>query len=529
MTRRVVVVALVCALVLAPVTHLPTPSDDHVVPNDAGLQSKLLEQRQTPPTVQEQASVVLRLKGLTGVPEMAGFDVERTYTREGDRLVEGSVSYADIERLSRNPRITSVRVAGTTIERDTVSPGVSAVGADQLHAAGITGENVTVGIIDSDFRMSHPAIAGVDTVYRTFGGGSDDWEHGTAVASVVADTAPGADMRLAAVGPTTSDEEYQSAVDWLVEGGADVVVDSGSYYAQPGDGNGTLARVAANASEEVVFVTSAGNHANRYWAGNYTDGAWVNYAGDDGYVDGNVLNDGEPFSGTVDVSVRWDGWPTTDEDFDIYLMREYSGGDYAVAKATGHDGQPFEHLTKQVSYGRYYVSIRAANVDDPHRVELFASHSLANQSSGGVTAPASARDVVSVGAIRNGTLQPFSARTNVDLVAPDAVALSGGNVEGGTSFAAPYVAGVAALATGANPDLNASEVRELLYTNASDFGDEGVDDTSGYGVVSALGILGVDTGESSDEANGESDATDANSEAMSDPTAPTATLRPALA
>ena len=521
MTRRLVVVALICALILAPVTYLPSARDDHVVDvNDAGLQSELLQQRQNPPTVAEQANVVLRLKGLTDIPQMAGFDVERTYTREGDRLVEGSVAYADIERLSRNPRITSVRVSGTTVERDaSVSPGVSVIGADQLHAAGVTGQNVTVGVIDSDFRMSHPAIAGTETIYRTFGEGSDDWQHGTAVASVVADTAPGADLRLASVGPTTSPDEYRAAIDWLVEGGADVVVDSGSYYAQPGTGNGALARIAANASEEVVFVTSAGNHANRYWAGNHTEGDWVTFG--DG-VDGNYLNGGEPFSGTVDVSVRWDGWPTTDDDFDIYLWRDHPGGDYLVAKATGHDGEPFEHLSKTVAHGTYYVSIRAADVDTPHRVELFASHALANQSTGGTAAPASAKAVVSVGAIRNGTLQPFSARTNVDLVAPDAVHLSGATIDGGTSFAAPYVAGVAALVAGANPEMNANEVRERLYTTATDFGEEGVDDASGHGVVSALGILGTDIGRSSDE-GGDGEGSD-----PSDPNRAAAVQRTAL-
>ncbi|MWG35486.1 S8 family serine peptidase [Halomarina oriensis] len=490
--RRVVVVAVVCALVLTPVTHVPTPTNDHVTDFDAGIQSELLEQRQPePPTVASRANVVLRLKGTADLPGSVAVDVDRSYTREGDRIVEGSMAYENIRQLTRDPRITSVSITGASVEADdSVSSGVRAIGADALHEAGVVGENVTVGVIDSDFRVSHPAIAGHDTTYRSFGGGGD-WRHGTAVAGVVADTAPGVDLRLAAVGPSSSPEEYRAAVDWLLAGGADVVVDSGSYYAQPGDGSGTLARIATNASEDAVFVTSAGNHANRYWAGNYTGGDWVNFT-DTGSLDdaGNYLNDGEPFAGTVDVSVRWDGWPTTDSDFDVHLYRHVPNGrDVTVAKATDHDGQPFEHLSKTVPRGRYYVAIHAKNVSADHRVELFASHSLANRSAGGTTAPASAAGVVSVGAIHDGTLQPFSAQTNVDLVAPDDVTLSGATIDGGTSFAAPYVAGMAALVTGANPDLNATEVRERLYANATDFGETGVDDASGYGVVSAGGVL----------------------------------------
>jgi len=490
-SRRLVVVGLVCALLFAPITNLPTPADDHVTEfDDSNLQSKLLEHRQEPPTVTEETNVVLRLRGSADLPRNVGVDVERTYTREGDRIVEGSMSYTNIRQLSKDPRITSVRIAGTTVDADTsAAPGVSAIGADRLHAAGVTGDNVTVGVIDSDFRVSHPAIAESDTTYRSFGGGGD-WRHGTAVASIVADTAPDADLRLAAVGPDTSPDEYREAVGWLVAGGADVVVDSGSYYAQPGDGSGELARVAANATDDVVFVTSAGNHANRYWAGNYTGGEWVKFDDSgDRYDAGNYLNDGEPFSGTVDISVRWDGWPTTDEDFDVRLYRERPGKDLLVAEVTGHNDQPFEHLSKTVPRGRYYVAIHADDVSTDHRVELFASHTLANRTDGGTTAPASADGVVSVGAVHDGNLRPFSAETNVDLLAPDAVILSGATIDGGTSFAAPYVAGMAALVADATPDRNATEIRDRLYADAVDFGEVGIGDASGYGVVSGADLL----------------------------------------
>jgi subtilisin family serine protease len=506
--RQVVVVALLCALVLAPVTHLPTTTDggDAVDVDDADLRDELFAQRQGPPTVDQQANVVLRLSAAAELPETAGLDVQRRYTREGDRLVEGSMSYAEVDSLTGDPRIASIRVAGTAVNgSDDVAPAVPVVGADRLHAAGVTGENVTVGVIDSDFRIGHPAIASADTTYRSFDG-TGDWRHGTAVAGVVADTAPSADLRLAAVGASTSVEEYREAVDWLLAGGADVVVDSGSYYAQPGDGTGALAGVASNASERAVFVTSVGNHATRYWAGNYTDGELVNFA--DGYQ-GNYLNDGQPFSGTVDVSVRWSGWPETDADFDIQLWRVGPNGRYQFAEADGHDGQPFEHLTTRVPRGRYFVSVSATNVSEPTRVEVFASHSLANRTSGGTAAPASAEGVVAVGAVDNGTVRSFSARTNVDLVAPDAVSLAGASVGGGTSFAAPYVAGVAALVTEAAPDLNATEVRDRLYANATDLGAAGVDDASGYGLVSAVGVLATVGTEAASAGNGTAVATDA--------------------
>ncbi len=53
----------------------------------------------------------------------------------------------------------------------------------------------------------------------------------------------------------------------------------------------------------------------------------------------------------------------------------------------------------------------------------------------------------------------------------------------GTSMAAPYVAGVAALLVAKNPDWTPAQIRERLYKTADDLGDRGRDDTYGHGAV----------------------------------------------
>lgn len=92
--------------------------------------------------------------------------------------------------------------------------------------------------------------------------------------------------------------------------------------------------------------------------------------------------------------------------------------------------------------------------------------------------------MIAVGASENGSVEPFSAY-GADIVAPDAVAVEGITIEGGTSFSAPYVAGTAALVLSENPTMTPKEVRTTLMVTADDIGPDGVDRRSGYGVVNA--------------------------------------------
>ncbi|UCF32770.1 MAG: S8 family serine peptidase [Phycisphaerales bacterium] len=78
----------------------------------------------------------------------------------------------------------------------------------------------------------------------------------------------------------------------------------------------------------------------------------------------------------------------------------------------------------------------------------------------------------------------------VDLVAPGSAirstALNGGyRLNSGTSFSAPIVTGVAALAWSVNPNLSPSLIRDILASTAKDLGIRGEDDSYGHGAVQA--------------------------------------------
>ncbi|WP_255196979.1 S8 family serine peptidase [Halorarius litoreus] len=443
-------------------------------------------------SVDHEVQVVVELKDGATVPRDQ-LVVDRVYSRRGARILQGTVPLSEVRALSRDPRITAIQIQSQRVGiNQQVSPGVAAIGADELHERGLRGENVAVGIIDRGFRPSDPEIAGNIGAYSSFDAADDEWVHGTAVASVVVDTAPNATLHLAAVGPTTTPDEYRRAVSWLRASGADVILDSGSYFGQPTDGTGELSQIVANASEDVVFVTAAGNYAQRHWAGSH-DGTgepeWVQVGADEG----NALGNGT-ISGRVSVGLQWNEWPTA-TDYDLYLMRAQPGDDVVVAASTTRqdgDDDPVEHLQATVAEGRYYVAIRAVNATGSHTLELFANRALNNSvPAGSLTAPATAPGVLTVGAIHNDSVAAYSSqgpvgtRLGVDVVAPDSVAATAVTDGQGTSYAAPYVAGLVALLESEYPELTPEQHRGIVRSSAIDVGQRGPDIAAGYGRVDA--------------------------------------------
>ena len=114
-----------------------------------------------------------------------------------------------------------------------------------------------------------------------------------------------------------------------------------------------------------------------------------------------------------------------------------------------------------------------------------------------LTYPASLPHVLTVGATdsRNG-VAVFSSRSSfVDLAAPGqdivvADALSQGwESEDGTSFASPIVAGAAAWVWTVRPELDASQLFEVMRRSATDIAPPGRDDASGFGLLSVPAAL----------------------------------------
>lgn len=131
---------------------------------------------------------------------------------------------------------------------------------------------------------------------------------------------------------------------------------------------------------------------------------------------------------------------------------------------------------------------------------------MGNSGDGTIMYPAGFDTVIGVGAVnKNNKLSSFSTygsgSQTTELVAPGEDVLStcaftqgllGGsstygkyNVNSGTSFSSPKVAGVCALVRAYYPDLTNIQVRNILRYSSIDLGDSGYDKYYGYGLVNA--------------------------------------------
>jgi subtilisin family serine protease len=88
---------------------------------------------------------------------------------------------------------------------------------------------------------------------------------------------------------------------------------------------------------------------------------------------------------------------------------------------------------------------------------------------------------------------------NLDVVAPGHVATTGRGgtyvAADGTSFAAPIVAGAAALVLSTNPGLTPTQVQNIIKQSADDLGGIGWDSTYGYGRINLARALTMEPGD----------------------------------
>ena len=457
----------------------------------------------------------------------------------GDDYVEAHVPPSLLAPASEQPgvlRVDTVIPPRSTQSRGRVtSQGVGLHGADAWHNADYRGRNVKVGVIDSGFdgfsQLQGSELPSNVTARCYFDGPrapssrlSDcevDSDHGTAVAEIVVDVAPEAELYIANI---YSFGDLRNAVDWMAEQGVKVInVSLGFPYDGPGDGtspfsNSPLRTVDAAVSNDITWINSAGNEARQTWYGTFQD---PNNTGVHHFTardQGNhfIVREGDE----VRVFMRWDDtWGQADCDLDLALFNAERGPDgrYPLVSVdvTVQDGSAgsypraivrFQDKATAAQAGVYFWAIFMDTCADiPDWIQLTAwvgsdlqyyssSHHMGN--------PEESRNtgMMAVGATHywdTSTIATYSNRgpTIDGRTKPDITGVACGRsatlpiIEGtqcwfrGTSASAPHVAGLAALIRQRFPDYGPRETVSYLQQHASDRGTAGADNTWGHGLA----------------------------------------------
>ena len=428
------------------------------------------------------------------------------------RVIEALVPAKALTALARSRDVRFVREPARPVPESVRGQGVAATGAAMWHRAGARGRGVKIAVVDLGFggyrRSQGTGDLPGSAVKVDFcgAGGFDATSHGTGVAEIVAEMAPDAKLYLVCIRDVAG---LGLAVDYARAHGIQIISHSASWFnTSRGDGSGTPDTpegiVAAARAAGILWVNAAGNRAQQHWSGAFVDSnanGWNEFAPGD---EGNTI--AVPSGGLSCAALKWDDWPASAEDYDLYLTRSPGGAVVAESTSPQTGLEPPSELaclfnTSPVTQ-TYAIGIRANHVTArPVRFDLFVypgpdlEHQVAE---GSVTEPGTSPSALTVGAVcwQGSDLETYSSegptidgRVKPDLVGPDSVSsftfgpFSGCGSSGfaGTSAATPHVAAAAALVKEANPAFGPAELQAYLEDNAVDLGATGKDSAFGSG------------------------------------------------
>ena len=305
----------------------------------------------------------------------------------------------------------------------------------------------------------------------------------------------------------------QSAIDYVINSGIDIVCMSMGVFGGPYDGSHAVSRAVNRARAAGVFwVSASGNQAQRHYQGAWRDlnrNRFHEFSMGDESIDVML----EPGQYTAYLSWYETAGAMTNRDYDLVL---YDATDTEVARSgftQNGDDPPVDVLTAFISTaGQYRLHIEYVSGPAEHQdmFQLFSPEvdlKLASGAQSSLVIPAEATGSYTVGATRGALvtdpavpmvaideLEPFSSQGPVvghpeiikpDLSGPDGVTTSlaaqGFSPFVGTSAAAPHVAGAAALLLSEDQLRTPNELKVALQAQALRLGDPVPNNRFGWG------------------------------------------------
>jgi subtilisin family serine protease len=419
---------------------------------------------------------------------------------------------------------------------DVTSEGVAASNANVWQSAGKTGQNVKVGIVDVGFAiLTAEKNAGrlpANTILTDDCGGDpnlDSTDHGTAVAEIVHQMAPAAQLYLYCI----ADNIGFAQAEGQIETAGDIkIVNSSLGF--PGDsrGDGTGGPNSAAATVQkarqagILWIQSAGNNGEDHWSGTLQD------VDADGLVDLNgtrcdstICNEGDgvfiPSGQSALLVLKWDDWPTvlqavplTFEAFGWQCVDAQCSSEMALNRgqpitATQQANTPPVLAINVLNDSAFdqewdvYVQIGSGVPQVGYDLSYWgavsqsylASVNPGRAAAGSITEPADSPFAFAVGAAnwQGCGVEPFSSRgpTIDNRIKPDITGFDGvsSNLADltpfyGTSAAAPHVAGAAAIVAAAKQTTDPAQIEDSLNSLA---GTSPPLNTVGHGVLNLGG------------------------------------------
>jgi subtilisin family serine protease len=438
---------------------------------------------------------------------------------EDSSIAAVSVKRGSIKELSSLKGVRSVQLAVSPVIRKTDRGEKELLSSWGFWKQGeVTGEGIKIGIISDGVEDISEAVeseAIPESVHILSPGNGTE---GTVILEVVHEVSPGAELYFHSAG--SNKLEFNRAVDALVAEGCRIICDDVGWPDEPFFEDGIVASHIKEVieSQDILYVSAAGNDAGRHYQGVFFDNGsgWHDFSS--GTSNSRNIYVDVPQGEKITVVLQWnDPWNCSENDYDLYLYDCFSGEELdASEKVQSGTGTPLEYIqytNMEETVKKVSISVKKHSGQD-RMLEIYIygnssvkihSDNLVEEDS--VFGHPAVQDVICVGAVDSGNSQnrgiasyssrgpvsiyypEYELRNKIDLSGPGSVKVSGRNGKGslfaGTSASAPSVAGIGALVWSVYPEKHSSEIREILCFSAEDLGEPGYDTVFGHGSVSS--------------------------------------------
>lgn len=456
------------------------------------------------------------------------YDIEIEVVNPKLKTIQAWLNVGQIEEIATNDNIVSIRKPSYANARSGQfnTEGDAILRSDQLRSLGFNGSGVKVGVISDGAINASQAMSSGDlpSNLTTFGSCTPrsrdismclsrrTCNEGTAMAEIIHDIAPQAELAVAAVG--TSLEFIQRLNDLAQNFKADIIVDDLGFFGEPFFADGDLAEAVSALPENILYVSSAGNSANSHYESDFKLSTEIG-------IDAHDFASGDEFMGFIIPSsgytvpiLQWnDPFDSAPNDYDLIIVNQTDVVGRSEEDQSAAGVPPIEALCLPNVSASDVVNFAIIEkfAGNAKRLEIFFLASSAiefPQARGSIFGHPATPRALAVGTIQaiepgNDSIAFYSSQgpSRIDFPSlvsrpkPDLIGIDGVMVSGaggftspffGTSAAAPHVAGVAALLMSSQRRINAENVRQALTQGAVDLGSPGFDPVYGFGRVDAI-------------------------------------------